>query len=154
LAIPDLKKERGTLAVVADNFPQVLQLATLEHFAGDHEVADDLAKRILEFTDHGGDVGPLVGEDERMRATASALLGRNDVALDHLEKLVCSGRRVGWWIWLERDPSFAAVRAAPRFEAIVADTRAWLQGQLELLGQMRIRGEVPARSAAAMPSGC
>ena len=37
LAIPDLKKERGTLAVVADNFPQVVQLATLEHFVGNHE---------------------------------------------------------------------------------------------------------------------
>jgi tetratricopeptide (TPR) repeat protein len=154
LAIPDEKKDRGTLAVVTDNFPEVVQLATLEHFVGNREAGDDLAKRILEFVDHGGDVGPLAGRDEWTRAVASALLGHDDAALDHLEKLNRSGRRAGWWMWLERGPVFAALRATPRFQAIAADTRSWLQGQLQLLGQMRMQGEVPARSTAAIPGGC
>jgi TolB-like protein/DNA-binding winged helix-turn-helix (wHTH) protein len=153
LAIPDLKKDRGTLAVVSDNFPTVIQLATLEHFAGNREAADDLANRTLEFMDHGGQVG-VAGEDEWLRAVASALLGRNDAALDHLEKMIRSGRRIGWWVRLERDPSFGAIRATPRFQAIEADTRSWLQSQLQLLGQMRMQGEVPPRSAAVMPGGC
>lgn len=153
LAIRDLKKDRGTLSVVTDNFPMVVQLATLEHFVGNHEAADDLAKRILDFTDQGGHVG-VAGEEEWVRAVASALLGHNDAALDHLEKMIRSGRRIGWWERLERNPSFAAIRATPRFQAIAADTRSWLQSQLHLLAQMRMEGEVPARSAAATPGGC
>jgi tetratricopeptide (TPR) repeat protein len=154
LAMPDLKVDRGTLALVAENFPEIVQLATLEHFVGNRRTADDLAKDILDFTDHGGDVGSLAGEAERIRAVASALLGHNDAALDHLEKLNRSGRRAGWWIWLERDPTFDAVRAAPRFQAIAADTRSWLQNQLQLLDQMRKQGEIPPRSAPAIPGGC
>jgi TolB-like protein/DNA-binding winged helix-turn-helix (wHTH) protein len=153
LAIPDLKKDQGTLAVVADNFPTVLQLATLEHFVGKREVADDLANRILEFMDHGGHVG-VAGEDEWLRAVASALLGRNDAALDHLEKEIRSGHRLAWWVRLERDPSFAAIRPTPRFQAIEADTRSWLQSQLQILAKMRVQGEVPSRAVAATPGGC
>jgi TolB-like protein/DNA-binding winged helix-turn-helix (wHTH) protein len=153
LAIPDLKKDRGTLKMVSDNFPAVAQLATLEHFVGNHEVADDLANRILQFMDHGGQVG-VAGEDEWLRAVASALLGRNDAALDHLEKETRSGHRLGWWVRLERDPSFAAIRATPRFQAIEADTRSWLQSQLQILGKMRMQGEVPSRAVAATPGGC
>jgi TolB-like protein/DNA-binding winged helix-turn-helix (wHTH) protein len=153
LRIPESKQDRGTLAVVADNFPMVLQLATLEHFVGSREVGDDLAKRILEFLDHGGNLG-IAGEEEWTRAAASALLGHNDAALDHLEKVIRSGNKIGWWARLERDPSFAAIRATPRFQAIAADTRSWLQSQLQLLEQMRLQGEVPARSVAATPGGC
>jgi len=154
LAIPDLKKDRGALLVVAENFPAVLQLATLEHFVGNGQMGDELAQAILDFTDHGGDVGALAGQDEWTRAAASALLGHNDAALDHLEKLNRSGRRVGWWVWLEGHPIFAAVRGTPRFRAIASDTRSWLQTQLQLLDQMRQQGEIPPRSAAATPGGC
>jgi TolB-like protein/DNA-binding winged helix-turn-helix (wHTH) protein/tetratricopeptide (TPR) repeat protein len=154
MAIPDLKVDRGTLPVVEDNFPAVVQLATLEHFAGNREAADKLARDILEFTDHGGDVGALAGEDELTRAQASALLGNNDAALDHLEKLIRTGRRVGWWEWLGGGATFAALRTTPRFQAMVTDTHAWLQTQLQLLEQMRLQGEIPRRSATAIPGGC
>jgi TolB-like protein/DNA-binding winged helix-turn-helix (wHTH) protein len=153
LAIPELKKDRGTLTMVSDNFPTIVQLATLEHFVGDHEVADDLANRILKFMDHGGQVG-VAGDDEWVRAVASALLGRNDAALDHLERVIRSGHRIGWWVRFERDPSFSTIRATPRFQAIEADTRSWLQSQLLLLGKMRAQGEVPIRAVAATPGGC
>lgn len=153
LAIPDMKIEGSTLAVTADNFPEVLELATLEHFAGDRESGQDIAKRSLEFMDHGGNVGA-AGAEHWARAVASALLGRNDAALDDLESLLRSGRRVGWWIWLERDPTLAALRTTPRFQALAADMHSWLQIQQQLLSQMRIRGEVPPRSVAARPDGC
>jgi TolB-like protein/DNA-binding winged helix-turn-helix (wHTH) protein len=154
VALAEGPKDQGTLAVVTDNFPIVVKLATLEHFVGNHEVADRLAKDILTFLDHGGDVGALAGEEELARAQASALLGHNDAALDQLEKVIRSGRRVGWWVWLERDPTFAAIRTTPRFQAIAADTRGWQQSQLQLLKQMRLQGEVPTRSMPASPGGC
>ncbi len=153
LATPDLKKDGHTLAVVGDNFPQVLQLAALEHFVGNRLSGDDLAIRTLDFMDHGGNVG-VAGAEHWTRAAASALLGRNNDALDNLENLIRSGRRVGWWIWLERDPTFAALRNSPRFQAVAADTHSWLQIQQQLLSQMRSRGDVPMRSAPARPGGC
>jgi hypothetical protein len=107
----------------------------------------------LEFMDHGGIVG-VEGAEHLARATVSALLGQNDAALDHLEDLIRSGRRVGWWIWLEQDPTFAPLRSAPRFQAITADMRSWLLVQQRLLAQMRMSGEVPPRSAAPRPGGC
>jgi TolB-like protein/DNA-binding winged helix-turn-helix (wHTH) protein/Tfp pilus assembly protein PilF len=153
LSRPGLKKDRGTLAVVSDNFPAVAQLATLEHFAGDRALGDDLARRILDFIDQGGDVG-LPSTTSYMLAATTALLGRNEKALTQLEQAIASGNRVGWWVWLERNPSFAALRDTQRFRAISIDTHAWLTTQLTLLGQMRIRGEVPPRSAAPVPGGC
>lgn len=153
LSRPGVKKDRGTLAVVSDNFPMVAQLATLEHFAGDRELGDDLARRILDFVDQGGDVG-LPSTGPYMLAATTALLGRNDKALTQLEQAIASGNRVGWWAWLERNPSFAALRDTQRFRAISTDTQVWLTTQLTLLGQMRMRGEVPPRSAAPMPGGC
>jgi len=50
--------------------------------------------------------------------------------------------------------TFAALRTTPRFQAMVTDTHAWLQTQLQLLEQMRLQGEIPRRSATAIPGGC
>jgi TolB-like protein/DNA-binding winged helix-turn-helix (wHTH) protein len=153
LSRPGLQKDRGTLAVVSDNFPAVAQLATLEHFAGDRALGDDLARRILDFIGQGGDV-ELPSTEAYMLAATTALLGRNEKALTQLEQAIASGNRVGWWVWLERNPSFAALRGTERFRAISADTQAWLSTQLGLLGEMRMRGEVPPRSAPPTPGGC
>ncbi|HTV96928.1 MAG TPA: hypothetical protein VME42_13030 [Steroidobacteraceae bacterium] len=139
--------------MVSANFPMVAQLATLEHFAGDRALGDELARRILNFIDQGADVG-FPSTNPYMLAATTALLGRNERALSQLEQAIASGNRVGWWAWLERNPSFAALRDTQRFRAICADTHAWLTTQLTLLGQMRLRGEVPPRSAAPMAGGC
>jgi TolB-like protein/Tfp pilus assembly protein PilF len=154
LAIPGLKKEHDTLDVVAENFPAVVQLATLERVAGSQAVADNLASRILEFVDHGGNVG-LAGEDEWTRATAAALLRRDEAALLHLENLIRSGNHIEWWDRIERNPAFVGVRATARFQAILTEDRGWLQTQEQLLAQMRSRGEVPSRPAAKITkNGC
>ncbi|HEY0801585.1 MAG TPA: winged helix-turn-helix domain-containing protein [Steroidobacteraceae bacterium] len=154
LSIPGLEKERTTLSVVGGNFPQIVQLATLEHFAGNRAVADDLAKRTLEFFDHGGSIS-VPGADDMVRAWALALLGRTDAALSQLENLIRSGNHAGWWDRFERNPAFADLRATPRFQAIAAGTRIWLQREAQLLAQMRLQGEVPRRQGATItPNGC
>jgi len=155
LSIPGVEKERGTLAVTEDNFSAVAQLATLEHFAGNQSTGDDLARRILEFFDHGGHSVAPARADELERAWALALLGRADAALSQLESFIRSGNHAGWWVRLERNPAFTALRATPRFQAIEAETRIWLQNQVQLLEQMRLKGEVPRRQAAtSTANGC
>jgi TolB-like protein/DNA-binding winged helix-turn-helix (wHTH) protein len=146
LSLPDVRKEGRTLAIHASNFPQVVQLATLERFAGDRALAADLAHRALAFADRGGNVG-LSGDEELIRATLLAQLGQDDEALTHLERLVAGGRRIGWWVWLERDPSFAGLRKEPRFQALAGDMSTWLASQVALLARMREAREVPPRAA-------
>jgi TolB-like protein/DNA-binding winged helix-turn-helix (wHTH) protein/tetratricopeptide (TPR) repeat protein len=153
LALPGLVKDRSTLAVVNDNFPVVLELATLEHLAGDRDLGTETAQRVLDFADRGGLTG-FPGEDEESRAVATALLGRDEEAVAHLSKLIASGHLIAWWRWIEKDPSFTALRGSPRFQALTVQVQAWLQSQLELLREMRLKGEVPARSAPAIPGGC
>jgi TolB-like protein/DNA-binding winged helix-turn-helix (wHTH) protein/Tfp pilus assembly protein PilF len=146
-SLPDLKKDRGTVAVVPDNLSVALQLATVEHFTGDRALADDLATRTLEFFDHGGHSPAPALADEMYRAWALAVLGRTDAALLHLENLSRSAKYVGWWARIEHNPAFAPLRASPRFQEISAEYRVWLQGQTKQLAKMVADGEVPRRPA-------
>jgi len=141
--------------VVAETFKKNVELATLEKAVGRHAVADDLAQRILQYLDPSRDVHMRGGWDEWSRAAASAILGRSDAALAHLENLVRSGFRNGAWARIERDPAFASLRSMPRFQAIVSGLQVWRQGEVRQLALMRLRGEVPLRSSEQLsPRGC
>lgn len=153
LSIPGLKKAGDGLAVAESNYPQVVQLAILEHLAGDRRRGDRLAAQILDFLDRGGTFG-LPGANEWARASASALLGRTDMALRSLRQLVTASR-MGWWDRIEGNPAFDALRVMPEYRSIEADDRIWLEGERRALGQMRVQGDVPLRSGAGRtPAGC
>lgn len=155
MAIPGLKKAGTTVAVTDENFPPVMQLAILEHAVGNQGAANDLAQRILQYLDGTPKVHLIAGWDEWARAAASTLLGRNDAALSHLETLVQSGFRIGWWGRIERDPAFAVLRGTPRFQALVSGSKVWLEGQKQQLARMRLTGEVPSRSTDGLTvDGC
>ena len=155
MAIPGLKKEGAALAIAGDNFPEIMQLATLEHAVGSQAVANDLAQRTLRYLDGSPNVQLIGGWDEWARAAASTILGRQDAALSHLETLGKSGFRIGWWARIERDPAFVELREAPRFQAIVSGSKAWLEHEKRNLEQMRLSGEVPRRSTDLLTvNGC
>jgi TolB-like protein len=155
MAIPGLKKEGATLAIAGDNFPQIMQLATVEHAVGSQAVANDLAQRTLRYLDGSPKVQLIAGWDEWARAAASTILGHKDAALSHLETLGQSGFRIGWWARIERDPAFVELRETPRFQAIVSSSRAWLENEKRNLEQMRLSGEVPRRSTDQLTmNGC
>lgn len=153
LSIPGLQKEGSTIAVVADNWPAVVQLAVLEHVAGNRRLGDDTARQVLDFLDRGGTFG-LPGSDDWARASAAALLGRDDAAVSSLRKLVHSNR-IGWWSRIEGNPAFDGLRSTPPFRSIEQDDRIWLNGQQRALAKLRAQGDVPSRSAAGLtPGGC
>lgn len=153
LSMPGVEKDGSTIAVVAGNWPAVVQLATLEHLAGNRRLGDETARRVLAFLDRGGTFG-LPGGDDWARASAAALLGRNETALASLRKLGQSNR-IGWWGRMEGNPAFGALRSTQPFRSMQRDDRVWLEGQRRALAQLRLQGDVPARSAAGLtPGGC
>jgi TolB-like protein/DNA-binding winged helix-turn-helix (wHTH) protein len=155
LSIPGLKKEGAAVAFVDESFPEVVRLATLEHVVGDQAVASDLAERILKYLDRKPDVHFIGDWDEWARAAASAILGRDDAALSHLESLIQSTFGISPWGRIERDPAFTALRATPRFQAIVSRIRVWLENETQQLEQMRVSGDVPRRSTDQLTAnGC
>jgi TolB-like protein/DNA-binding winged helix-turn-helix (wHTH) protein/Tfp pilus assembly protein PilF len=154
LSVPDLKKDHGKIALVDDNWPLFVQLAALERKSGNLSTATDLAQGILEYVERSSKTPGPPGVMDWTRASALAILGRNDEALSSLERMIRTGNQMRWWVTFERDPSFDALRATPRFQAMATYARAWLAGQQQLVQQMRQSGEIPARFAAATPGGC
>jgi hypothetical protein len=153
LAIPGLKKEHGRLSGVDENWPYFVTLAALEHGAGNSGAAAELAQQTLNFLDKTKPAGP-PGVHDWTRASALAVLGRNDEALASLEKMNLTGNHMRWWVTLQSDPSFTALHSNPRFQALARDIQAWLAAQQALLEQMRQGGEIPRRAAAAASNGC
>ncbi|MBS0366948.1 MAG: winged helix-turn-helix domain-containing protein [Proteobacteria bacterium] len=173
VTLPGLKRTQGAPEVIDENFPWIMQLAELEHSAGNPAVARGLARRILQYLDsRDGQREIAGGGDEWARASASAILGRSDAALAHLENLIGSGQQsqplqptlaasrvamggLAWWARIERDPDFASLRSTPRFQAIISALRLWQQDQLRQLALLRARGEVPIRAPQQLsPQGC
>ena len=149
-------KTGGHLPTVDDDsFPAIMDLATLEHAVGDKAAANELARHILDYLNRSPDARLIAGWDEWARAASYAILGQNEAALDHLEHLVHSNFRVGWWARIERDPAFSTLRSTPRFQAIVAGSRVWLRDEEQHLAQMRASGDVPRRPAQQLTAnGC
>lgn len=153
--IPGLEKARGTLDVAADNFPWVAQLASLEHAAGNRTMGNDLAERIANYmeTNERTHAPNIAGWDDWARAVAEGVLGHDEAALAHLEKLERLDQRIGWWARIERDPAFAAVRNTPRFQAIISSSKRWLEGEVRQVEVMRERGQIPRRSPQGLSQG-
>jgi tetratricopeptide (TPR) repeat protein len=116
------------------------------------ELGDDIAARnlgdaIVERTKLWSDGWPYDGWRFQY-ASALAVTGRTDEALNVLENLVSSGWRGDSTHYyylrftLYFDVSFDAIRDGPRFQALVATIEADMATQLENVREMQRRGEV------------
>jgi predicted Zn-dependent protease len=91
-----------------------------------------------------------------MCATAHALAGEREAALESLHKTVTvEGHISFWWYTIDRAPQWDAMRSDPAFQTIAEGLRNDAAQQRALLEQMRSKGDVPTRSSAiltAVPS--
>jgi hypothetical protein len=78
-------------------------------------------------------------------ATALAWLGRNEEALDALQRGEAAGNVHHWWYTCGLEPAFEALRTDSRFLALCARAEANAKSQRELLDAMQQRGEVALR---------
>lgn len=112
--------------------------------AGEVERGRELAESTLELVDTHS-VGRAGHWFSRERASAYAVLGDEEHALDQLEISVREGRLYRWWYLARHDPLFERLRSHPRFQAIDGLARRHLERQRALLEQMRREGEIPRR---------
>ena len=89
-----------------------------------------------------------LGSMRVLHASALLLDGKRDAALAELAESFRSGLHVTWWYTLERDPLWLPFHGDPRFQAIVADARRYVDGQRSELEARRQHGDVPRRGAA------
>lgn len=93
--------------------------------------------------------GEAPGEARALEANRALLLaqdGDHRGALAALERAFAPAPLPQWWLLLGH-PAFDRLREDPRFEAIVAGTKAHVAGQRALLADMRRRELVPERAA-------
>jgi tetratricopeptide (TPR) repeat protein len=82
------------------------------------------------------------------RANALLLDGKKDAALTELAESYRSGLYVLWWYPLDRDPLWVPLHGDPRFQAIAADVRRYVDAQRSELEALRRNGDVPRRGPA------
>jgi hypothetical protein len=105
--------------------------------SGETQRGRELAQSTLALIDAEG-AGRPHGWFCRDRATALAILGRTDEALDELALSVKLKRLMRWWYVSDLDPVFATLRTDPRFKAIVAEGQLHLAKQREAIAAKRI----------------
>jgi DNA-binding winged helix-turn-helix (wHTH) protein/TolB-like protein/Tfp pilus assembly protein PilF len=145
----------GSVQAVSENSPRMwsrghaLVYAHTLVLAGEVERGRQLAESTLALVDTHS-VGRTGYWFSRERASAYAVLGDDERALDQLEISVREGKLYRWWYLAEHDPLFERLRSHPRFQLIDGQARRHLERQRALLEQLRNEGVIPRRTKKEM----
>ena len=85
-------------------------------------------------------------------ARAYALLGRNEAALEDLQRGVKAGWRMNWRLVFDYDPILEPLRDEPRFQELRELINADMEEQLESVRQLEASGDVLRPEAFARRS--
>ena len=91
------------------------------------------------------------GDGGRQRALVLLLDGKQDAALTALADSFRSGGYMTWWYTMKYDPLWLPLHGDPRFQAIAADVRRYVNAQRSQLEVLRRQGDVPRRGAPTVP---
>jgi hypothetical protein len=133
---PELLQENPR--VDAWNHAVAISLAVWKRRSGDDAAADLLLRRSLSVIQETTD-----GYYPPASAMAYLLLGETDSALGALREAIDADWRFGSW-FLERDPTYAPLWDHPEFQAMMAEIKAYMAGQLAQLREMERSGELAA----------
>jgi TolB-like protein/DNA-binding winged helix-turn-helix (wHTH) protein len=123
-----------------------LSLSQLLAASGQTQAATELQRAAATWID--ANWAKYLGSMRILHANALLLDGKRDAALAELAESFRSGLYVTWWYTLEHDPLWLPLHGDPRFQAIVADARRYVDAQRSQLEVLRQHGDVPRRGAA------
>lgn len=83
----------------------------------------------------------------RERASAFAILGEDERALQELAASVQTGKMYRWWYLAELDPAYEHLRGDPRFQALARQAKEHRRSQRALVEELRRKGAVPKRTS-------
>jgi hypothetical protein len=87
----------------------------------------------------------------RLRASVLLLDGKQDAALTELADSFRSGNYANGWYTIKYDPLWLPLHGDPRFQAIAADVRRYVDAQRSQLEALRRHGDVPRRGGPTAP---
>ena len=128
------------------NFRQVFFLSQLLAAKGQSTRAAQLREEVQKWNDaNEAKFGALYAR--RLRATMLLVDGKQDAALTELAESFHSHDYLQWWYVIEHDPTWQPLHNDPRFRAIAADVRQYVEKQRKTLQELRERGLVQVRGA-------
>jgi Tfp pilus assembly protein PilF len=134
------------------NFNAIVYLSQLMAAAGQAEQALALRRAASSWLD--ANAAKYFTGAGRLRAGLLLLDGKPDAALAEVADAFRSGIYANWWYTIEYDPLWLPLHGDPRFQAIAADVRRYIDGQRIELEALRRQGAVPRRGGpAAAPEG-
>ena len=131
------------------NFRAAVYLSQLMAAAGQSEQALALRSAASAWLDANA-TRYFVGAG-RLRALVLLLDGKQDAALADLADSFRSGNYASWWYTIKYDPLWLPLHGDPRFQAIAADVRRYIDAQRSQLETLRRQGAVPGRGGPTAP---
>ena len=125
------------------NYHVAVYLAQLMAASGLTQQSLALQRAAASWNDANGT--KYLGGARRLRAGVLLLDGKKDAALAELAESFRSGYYVHWWYTLNYDPMWLPLHSDPRFQAITADVRRYIDAQRSELEGLRRSGAVPRR---------
>jgi len=128
------------------NFRQAFYLSQLLAAQGQQARALELRRALAAWNDdHQGKFGSVYAR--RLRAAMLLVDGNRDAALTELAASFRSGDYQTWWYTLQYDPVWVPLHEDPRFKAIAAEVRHYVDGQRSELETLRQKGSIPRRDS-------
>jgi TolB-like protein/DNA-binding winged helix-turn-helix (wHTH) protein/Tfp pilus assembly protein PilF len=129
------------------NFRAAVYLSQLLAAAGQADQALALRRAASSWND--ATEAKYLADSHRVRAGVLLLDGKPDAALAELAESFRSGFYVYWWYTIDYDPLWLPLHNDPRFQAIKADVRRYIDAQRGELEALRRNGLVPRRDLPA-----
>jgi TolB-like protein/DNA-binding winged helix-turn-helix (wHTH) protein len=129
------------------NYIAAVDLSQLLAASGQPQQAVALRRAAASWND--ANEAKYLGGSRRLRARVLLLDGKRDAALTELAESFRSGFYAYWWYTINHDPVWSPLHKDPRFQAIEADVRRYIDVQHSELEALRRSGLVPRRDISA-----